>query len=74
MAPPRCPKLSREEARADREHLRKEGLRPIQICVPDTRTPAFRAAAHRQSLAVAKSENAREDQGFIDAVSILNDE
>jgi hypothetical protein len=44
-------------------------LRPIQIWVPDIRSPAFAAEAHRQSLAVAHSQHADEDQDFIDAVS-----
>jgi hypothetical protein len=56
-----------------RERLRKKGLRPIQIWVPDVRTPGFRAEAHRQSLAVAGSARAEEDQEFIDAVSDLNE-
>jgi hypothetical protein len=49
--------------------LRRQGLRPIQIWVPDVRSPAFAAEAHRQSLAVAGSPHAKEDQDFIDAVS-----
>ena len=60
---------SREKVRAHRERLRKQGLRPIQIWAPDVRAPAFRAAAHRQSLAVAGSAQAEDDQSFIDAVS-----
>ncbi len=62
-------KPSREKVRAHRARLRRQGLRPIQIWVPDVRSPAFTAEAHRQSLAVAKSLRAAEDQGFIDAVS-----
>ncbi len=62
-------KLSRGKVRAHRARLRRQGLRPIQIWVPDVRAPAFRAQAHRQSLAVANSPHAREDQEFIDAVS-----
>lgn len=62
-------KLSRDKVRAHRARLRRQGLRPIQIWVPDVRAPAFRAQAHRQSLAVANSPHAREDQEFIDAVS-----
>ena len=50
------------------------GLRPIQIWVPDVRAPSFRSEAHRQSLAVAASTHAREDQAFIDAVSDWGDE
>jgi hypothetical protein len=49
--------------------LRKQGLRPIQIWAPDVRSLAFAVEAHQQSLAVAKSRRAREDQDFIDAVS-----
>ena len=65
---------SREKVRAHRERLRKEGLRPIQVWVPDVRSPAFAAEAHRQSLAVAMSPHADEDQAFIDAISIRGDE
>ena len=60
---------SRDKLRAYRERIRARGLRPIQIWVPDTRTAAFRTEAHRQSLAVAQSARAREDQDFIDAIS-----
>jgi hypothetical protein len=63
------PKNSREKVRAHRERLRRQGLRPIQIWVPDVRSPSFRKAAHRQSLAVAKSAHAAADQDFIEAVS-----
>jgi hypothetical protein len=63
------PKSSREKARAHRERLRRLGLRPIQIWVPDVRSRAFKAEAHRQSVAVAQSRYAQEDQDFIDAVS-----
>jgi hypothetical protein len=37
--------------------------------VPDMRSPAFAAEAHKQSLAVAGSPHARQDQDFIDAIS-----
>jgi surfactin synthase thioesterase subunit len=58
-----------DKVRAHRERLRRRGLRPIQIWVPDVRSPAFRAEAHRQSLAVASSAHADDDQDFIDAIS-----
>ncbi|MCY3656186.1 MAG: antitoxin MazE family protein [Chloroflexi bacterium] len=60
---------SRDRVRAHRERLRKQGLRPIQIWVPDTRSPEFAAEAHRQSLMAANSPHAEEDQAFIDSVS-----
>jgi hypothetical protein len=62
-------KRTRDKVEAHRERLRRQGLRPIQIWVPDVRSPAFRAEAHRQSLAVARSAQEREDQHFIDSVS-----
>jgi len=60
---------SREKVRAHRARLRKQGLRPVQMWVPDVRSKAFTHAAHRQSLAVAKSPHAKEDQAFVDAIS-----
>ncbi len=60
---------SRDKVRAHRKRLRQQGLRPIQIWVPDMRSPAFVSEAHRQSLAVAKSPHAKEDQDVIDAIS-----
>ena len=75
MPSPKRPRSSRDKVRAHRERLRNEGLRPIQIWVPDVRSPAFRAAAHRQSRAVATSRFAKRDQAFIEAITLpLGDE
>jgi hypothetical protein len=60
---------SRDKVNAHRKRLRAQGLRPLQIWVPDTRSAAFKAQAHRQSLIVARSAQAQEDQDFIDAIS-----
>jgi hypothetical protein len=60
---------SRSKVRAHRDRLRKLGLRPVQIWVPDVRSKAFARAAHRQSLAAAKSSHAAKDQAFVDAIS-----
>jgi Protein of unknown function (DUF3018) len=74
MASASKPKPSRTKVRQHRERLRAQGLRPIQIWVPDVRAPSFRSEAHRQSLAVATSAHTHEDQAFIDAVSDWGDE
>jgi hypothetical protein len=74
MAEASKPKPSNAKVRRHRERLRAQGLRPIQIWVPDVRAPSFRSEAHRQSSAVAASAHAREDQAFIDAVSDRGDE
>jgi len=69
MGPKSRSKSSRDKVRLHRKRLRQQGLRPIQIWVPDLRSPAFVAEARKQSLAVAKSPYAKEDQDFIDAIS-----
>jgi hypothetical protein len=65
---------SREKVRAHRERLRAQGLRPIQIWVPDTRSPEFAAEAHRQSRLLAESPGEADDQAFIDALQVKFDE
>lgn len=67
------PKPSRAKVQEHRERLRAQGLRPIQIWVPDVRAPSFRSEARRQARAVAASAHTREDQAFIDAASELGD-
>lgn len=60
---------SRRRVHAHRQRLRAQGLRPLQIWVPDVRAEGFAAEAHRQSRAVAASEAADDDQAFVDSVS-----
>jgi len=60
---------SRDKVRAHRARLRRRGLRPIQIWVPDVRSRAFAREARRQSLLVAGDAFEREEQAFVDAVS-----
>ena len=62
-------KSVRERVSTHRARLRAQGMRPIQIWVPDVRSPEFAVEAHRQSVAVASSAQAGEDQAFIEAVS-----
>ena len=60
---------SRDKVRLHRERLRAQGLRPVQIWVPDIRARSFISAARQQSRAVAVSRRAATDQRFIDTVS-----
>jgi hypothetical protein len=66
-------KSSRDKVHAHRKRLRRQGLRPIQIWVPDVRSRAFAREAHRQSLLVARSAAERDDQAFVDAISEWSD-
>lgn len=74
MVQTRGTKSTKVKVREHRARLRAQGLRPIQIWVPDVRASSFRSEAHRQSLAVAASAHATEDQAFIDAASDWDDE
>jgi len=53
--------------------LREQGLRPLQIWVPDVRAPEFVKEAHRQSVAIAASEHDVDDQALVDAISVDGD-
>lgn len=46
----------------------------MQIWVPDVRAPEFVAEAHRQSAAIAASEQEADDQAFVDAISMEPDD
>jgi hypothetical protein len=60
---------SRDRTRRYRQRLREQGLRRIELWVPDVNTPEFIAEARRQSLAIANSPHAEEDQALIGAIS-----
>lgn len=69
--------VNRDVGKRVAEHrirLREQGLRPLQIWVPDTRAPEFAEEAHRQSALAAASSNASADQDFVDAISQFSDE
>ncbi len=59
----------RQRVAAHRARLRRKGLRPVQIWVPDLRAPGFAAEAHRQSALAAASLHQADDQAFVDAIS-----
>jgi hypothetical protein len=60
--------LTREKVKAHRDRLRAQGLRPIQIWVPDVRGRQFAEQARRQSLAIANSPGDADDLAFIDSL------
>lgn len=61
---------SRKKEQRRRERLRAQGMRLIQIWVPDVRSRSFMLAARKQSRLVAASPFKAEDQAFIDAISM----
>jgi hypothetical protein len=48
--------------------MRAQGFRPIQIWVPDSRSPKFAAECRRQSLSIARSPEAGVE-GFLEAAA-----
>ena len=67
-------KSSTKRVRAYRARMRKAGLRQVEFWVPDIRSPEFAREARRQSRGIAQSEHEKDDQAFVDAISIWNDE
>jgi hypothetical protein len=63
------PNTVRRRVADHRARLREQGLRPVQIWVPDVRAPGFAAEAHRQSALAAASLYASDDQAFVEAIS-----
>ena len=49
--------------------LREQGLRPLQIWVPDVNAPQFAEEARRRSAVAARSDTEQDDQTSVDAVS-----
>ena len=64
----------RERVSAYRARMRAQGLRPIQIWVPDVRSPEFVTEAHRQSALVAAADRGSDDMDFVEAISVDWDE
>ncbi len=61
---------TRSKVRAHRDRLRAQGLRPVQIRVSDLGSARLAAEAHRQSLSVAQSRVAGDEQAYVDAISL----
>jgi Protein of unknown function (DUF3018) len=67
--PSRKPKSPAERMADYRRRMRAKGLRPVQIWVPDTRSPEFIADYRRQAKAIAASDPAGDEvMEWIEAV------
>ena len=70
----RSPAENRRRVEEHRSRLRQQGLRPLQLWVPDTRSDAFALEARRQAEAARRTGFAEDDQAFVDAISEFSDE
>ena len=59
---------ARETAGRYRERMRAQGFRPIQIWVPDSRSPKFAAECRRQSLSIARGPET-DVESFVEAAA-----
>ena len=59
---------NRRKVAEHRQRLRAQGMRPIQIWVPDVHSPEFAAEARRQCLLANASLEEADIQAFIDSV------
>lgn len=64
----------RQRVAAHRTNLRRRGLRPLQIWVPDTRAPGFAEEARRQSRLVAAAPDFDEVMDFIERTAAWPEE
>jgi hypothetical protein len=62
-------KATRAKVSAHRARMRAQGMRLLQIWVPDTRSPEFAREARRQSRAVARSPQEKDDIAFVESLS-----
>ena len=62
--------LNAQRVAKHRQSLRAQGLRPVQIWVPDTRAPGFAEECARQAAIVAAADRADSElMGFLDAAA-----
>jgi hypothetical protein len=60
-----------ERVRKHRAQLRRDGLRPVQIWVPDTRKKGFAAKARRQCLVLRNDQHEKEVLDYIEKAADL---
>ena len=64
----KLPKSPARRMSAYRQRMQAQGLRPVQIWLPDTRTVAFKKEYARQAALLAKQHPAEDDlRGFLDS-------
>ncbi len=66
------PRRAADKMRTYRAKLRRQGLRPVQLWVPDTKAPGFAEAIRQQSLTISKSAGEARDIAFIEGLLAEN--
>ncbi len=63
---------SRDRTRRHRRTLCENGLRPVQLRLPDTRTPEFAAEVRRQCARINAADRADGMMDWIEQVSVFD--
>ncbi len=65
---------SRLRTTRHRDSLRRKGLRPVQLWVPDTRAPGFAEDVRRQCEVINAAERESGTMDWIERVSVFDDD
>jgi hypothetical protein len=68
------PPSSRVRTQRYRDALRRRGLRPVQIWVPDPRAPGFAAEMQRQCERINAADRAEHLMDWIEDVSVFDED
>jgi hypothetical protein len=63
---------SRVRTQRYRDGLRRRGLRPVQIWVPDFRAPGFKAEVRRQCELINAADRAENLMAWVEDVSVFD--
>ena len=64
---------SSARTRRYRDELRRRGLRPVQVWVPDTRAPGFAERVRQQCEAINRSDHEERIMDWVEAVSVFDE-
>jgi Uma2 family endonuclease len=65
---------SRDRTSRYRQALRRKGLRPVQIWLPDTRAPDFAAEVLAQCQRINVADRAEDLMQWVEQVSVFDDD
>ena len=61
--------LAGEKNQSKRERMRAQGMKLVQVWVPDLNSAVFRREARKQAECINRSPTAKQDQDWVDSVS-----
>lgn len=64
----------RERVRTHRQQLRAQGLKPVQLWVPDPKAPGFAAECRRQSLLILNDPEEARDLELLEELADWGEE